>query len=269
MTEEAQAQRRNRKKTRSPNFPAIDLGKAIQRAQELYEEEHRHAAPFDVVVTHWGYRPTSSSAMQAVGALNAFGLIEVEGSGDEREIKLSNRGLDIVECGPESEERLKAMQEAALAPAIHREVWENYGGAKWGSDEAFRQFLIRQKGFNPKRAEPFIDQYKATISLAKLDSEGIMEVADGDESGDDGQGDRGSNPPQVKGAQMHPSSQQPPAGTLPLPVLLDDGSFQVVNIPKMTAKAFKFFKEQLEAYRSAIVQGQPESSADGEDQGEG
>lgn len=262
MAESDQAQQRKRNKTRSPNFPAIDLGKAIQRARELWSHEHGHSAPFDVVVGHWNYSPKSSSAMQVVAALNAFGLIESEGKGGDREIKLSDRALDIVVCeeGGESDQYWEAVQEAALAPSLHREVWENYGGARGGSDAAFRRYLIRQKGFNPKSADPFIEQYKATISFAKLDSEGKMgEVAD-DEFGDGSQQSGGESKPQQKGTQMVSSANQPPAGTLPLPVLLDDGSFQVVNIPKMTNKAFKFFKQQLDTYRSAIVTDQSDEA---------
>lgn len=51
-------------------------------------------------------------------------------------------------------------------------------------------------------------------------------------------------------------------GVLPLPLLMPDGSIAVVDIPRMTATAFDFFKKQLDAYKAAIVVPDPPFDAD-------
>lgn len=51
-------------------------------------------------------------------------------------------------------------------------------------------------------------------------------------------------------------SQPAPANCpncLPLPVPRDDGTFQIVNIPRMTTKEFAFFTDLLDIYRGCIV----------------
>ena len=54
-----------------------------------------------------------------------------------------------------------------------------------------------------------------------------------------------------------------PDTILNLPVAMEDGSFKVIAIPKMTAKAFDFFKKQLDSYRDIIV-AQPSDGEAGE-----
>lgn len=39
----------------------------------------------------------------------------------------------------------------------------------------------------------------------------------------------------------------------PMPVMMDDGSFVVVEVPRMTDTEFEFFRGQLDVYRRGIV----------------
>ena len=82
--------------------------------------------------------------------------------------KLTPTALDIAADYPEgSPEYLVALKTAALKPKIHLELWN-----KWHSDlppdDEIRRYLVREKGFNDKTVADFITQYRATISLAKL-----------------------------------------------------------------------------------------------------
>ncbi len=49
------------------------------------------------------------------------------------------------------------------------------------------------------------------------------------------------------------SRELEPLDHLPLPIVKTPGVWEVVRIPFMTAEAFEFFKQQLEAYKDAIV----------------
>lgn len=87
--------------------------------------------------------------------------------------------------------------------------------------------------------------------VAKLGRCDIIEGGAGVETGDE------SMRPAEDGPKAGPEAQQmgttPTTNALPLPVLMDNGTFQVVSIPKMTRSAFDFFKRQLEAYAAAII----------------
>ena len=155
---------------RSPNFPYINLETAIARIRQLYQHEHRNAAPLSVVAGHWGYSSKSSSMDKAVAAVTAFGLAVVTGKGDRRELRVSERGLDIVEDErPDSEERAQAVRAAALAPAIHRELREKYGSIL-PSDANLRTHLIRERNFNPKAVGAVMANYRSTVEYAGLDN---------------------------------------------------------------------------------------------------
>lgn len=172
---------RRRSRRRSPNYPYIDLEAAMQRARQLYEQEQRHSAPWNAVAQHWGYSATSSSMDKVAAALGAYGLVNLTGTGDDRHIQLTERSLDIIEDErPESPERRKAIQEAALSPTIHRELRDQYG-TNLPSDATLRTYLIRQRDFNPNVVGSVIATYRSTIQYADLDSATSVPDNHGDE----------------------------------------------------------------------------------------
>src|SRR5271157_2723435 len=95
-----------RKRTRSPAYPYINLETAILRAKEFYDKELRNAANVNVAAKHWGYVEASSNAAQTVAALINFGLLQDEGVGDKRRVRLTQSGLRILlDTRPDSKER--------------------------------------------------------------------------------------------------------------------------------------------------------------------
>jgi hypothetical protein len=174
---------------RSPAYPGINLETAIVRAKEFYAKERRNAANVTVAVQHWGFNPSSGGAYIIVAALKSFGLLDEEGSGKERKVKLSSRGLRIVlDDRPESQERMAAIKEAATSPRIHGQLWKKYR-AHLPSDANLRHELIFDWKFNENTVDWFIKEYRDTIRFAQLtDSDTISseeqdssEVEEGDE----------------------------------------------------------------------------------------
>src|SRR4030095_10215657 len=93
---------------RGPNFPAISLPKAIERAQGLYDIEKRNAVPAEVALRHWGYtNPKSSSATMTMAALRSYGLLDYVGSGKTLQVKLSPRALKVLLKTPERDAEIK------------------------------------------------------------------------------------------------------------------------------------------------------------------
>lgn len=153
---------------RSPNFPAMTLEEAIQKARALWDAEKRSFAPVKVVYKHWGYSPTSSGARSVLAALNAFGLLDFRGSGDTREGKLSQRALTILidpDAAPQE------LRNAAKAPKLYRELLASYPEG-FPSDATLRSNLILKRGFNDKTVDSAIRDFKKTMEFAKVDLSG-------------------------------------------------------------------------------------------------
>lgn len=161
-------------KERSPNYPGIALETALEKARILREREGKRYAPSETVLHHWGYVPKSSGGLVALSALKKFGLIDDQGKGSNRRIKLSDLALRILlDDREESTERNEAIKQAALNPVIHQKLWNQYG-AELPSDDNLLVTLRRDEGFTDNAAKDLIKEYRSTIELAKLKGSDIM-----------------------------------------------------------------------------------------------
>lgn len=167
----------SKKKPRSPAYPAIDLAIALQRAEKIREEEGRNATNVDTALGHWGYRAKSGQGMAVLSALIKYGLLQAEGSADERTVRLTPLAMKVLlDDRPESAERLAAIREAALLPTIFNEVWKKYQGAL-PSDSTLRYHLRFERNFQDEAADSCIKNLRGTLSYAQLPaSEHMSEV---------------------------------------------------------------------------------------------
>ena len=160
--------KRGKKEGRSPGYPAIDLETALERARQIKEEDQRHFAPIDAVMKHWGYTSRSGPVQTTWSALIKFGLLEVRGTGSERQGRITDLAWRIlIDNREESPARLKAIQEAALNPVIHQKLWDRYEG-NLPSDETFRIHLLRDYKFTEGAVKDFIGEFKRTIAFANI-----------------------------------------------------------------------------------------------------
>lgn len=165
---------------RSPNYPGIPLNKAVDRAEVLYGIARRNAAPAKLVLERWGYSPKSGAGMVTLAAVKHFGLIEDEGRGDNRQVKLSDGAITII-LSPHGDERAAAIKAAALRPAMHRVLWEKYG-SELPSQDVVRYYLLQEHGFSENGARDLIHEYRETIQFAGLEG---SDTLDRDESASD------------------------------------------------------------------------------------
>lgn len=157
-----------RKRERSPSYPAISLGPAVEKAKDLYRAEKGYPAPIDTILKHWGYRPKSGAGLVAVAALLKFGLLEDEGSAASRKARVTELAQRIIrDTREESPERDRLLRDAALRPQIHTELWERFGPSL-PSDSNLQHTLIFEYGFTDGGAQEFIRQFKATVAFARL-----------------------------------------------------------------------------------------------------
>ncbi len=155
-------------RTRSPAYPYLDLRAALEKAAVLWRTEGRHAVVVSLAMQHWGYKAESSTGYSCVAALKKFGLVDEEGTGENRQMRLSRLALAVLlDDDRASPERNSALRTAALSPRIHAELWEKYG-PDLPSDGSLRRFLILEKNFNEAAVEEFLEEYKSTVAFAGL-----------------------------------------------------------------------------------------------------
>jgi hypothetical protein len=189
---------------RSPSYPYMSLGKAIERIQTMHDAEGRHAARFDVLAKRWGFAAQSSSAAQTVAALRQYGLLEVEkGMGFDRTFRLTDRALRIL-LDKRPGERTKALQDAAKAPKLYGDLWEKWGSVL-PSDENGQSHLTVDRGFNPTVVEGLLGNYKETLRVASLLVAGTLP-----DEGPDNDGASETEQPEVESiAEQERTSGQP------------------------------------------------------------
>lgn len=165
---------KRKKKGRSPSYPAISLKIAIEKAGMLYQKEGKHATPTATALSDMGYSTTSGAGIVALAALKKFGLVEDEGSGKDRVVKLTDLALDII-LSPDDDStgKMQAIQHAAMVPPIHSELWKEFEGSL-PSPANLRHNLIRKRNFTDSGANEFIRQFSETIAFAKLAESAIM-----------------------------------------------------------------------------------------------
>ena len=173
-----------RREGRSPSYPGIDLAKALERAKEMYERDGRNAAHVDNILSHWGYSPKAGPGRTTFAALKKFGLMTEESSGAHRRGRLSDLALRILlDERPSSPDKRKAIQQAALTPSIHRELWDEYGGSL-PSDETLRTLLRIDRKFTETGAADFINEFRSTIAFANLEGANIPQHHEDEGSAD-------------------------------------------------------------------------------------
>lgn len=163
------------KKSRSPNYPSMDLQEAMNKTELLYKAQKRHPVPVSVAAEPLGYGPKSSSFLQAIATLRAYGLIEASGSGDDRKIAVSERAMKIL---LDHRDKQKLLQEVAITPSIFKEIWEKFYNLEDGMapDDSIKHHLIfdREGTYPPQIAESILADFKATIEFANLGISAII-----------------------------------------------------------------------------------------------
>lgn len=164
-------------RARSPQFPFIPLGKAVERARQFEQEFRGHAARPANVVTTWGYKEKTSGGIQTLAALVAFGLLDDEGQSEARRLKLSALGAAILkDARPGARE--EALKKAALKPKVIAELWPSWGADRPPDHECI-SMLHLDRHFTEEAAPRFLEVYDATIRYAGLaDSDKIDHTAE-------------------------------------------------------------------------------------------
>jgi len=248
MAQEGATQAARKKKERSPGYPGINLEEAIERARQLYQEERRNYAPVSAILEHWGYQPKSGAGLVALAALKKFGLLEDEGSSQNRRGRLTDAAFRILaDSRPDSAERQDLIKQAALTPTIHRELWEQFNG-DLPSDANLDYELRTRRHFTDSAARDFIREFRETVGYAGLDSSDSI----GGSSGDTGEPGAGGKP-HSGGFQDQPMTE---GRIVAIPLGPNQWATLQASFP-LSKAAWDQMKAVLEAMRPALVQDEP------------
>jgi hypothetical protein len=154
------------KKDRSPSFPFIPLGVAVQRLEAFEKYFGRHPTPAKKAGLAWGMKEQSSQADQTLAALRSFGFILYDGSGPARIVTISEDGRTYLRAQQDSVKEA-SLKQAALRPKVIRKFW-----AAWGADRppdaVALDTLILHNAFSDNGARAFLKVYDDTVTFAKL-----------------------------------------------------------------------------------------------------
>jgi len=161
MTQKAQAAQATTTggRNRSPNYPAISLGEAIQRIQAIYRQQQQHPTNREVFAKLLGYNSLNGASAVLISALSKYGLLEGHG---ER-LRVSALGQDLSLHRPDDPEYAAAVEQAAFTPTLFRDLHERYPNGL-PSDHSVRVDLVKGR-FNPKTVDGVIRVYRDTLEL--------------------------------------------------------------------------------------------------------
>lgn len=260
-----------KKKARSPSYPAIGLKRCVELAQKFWDLDKRQSVLAARAAINFGYSSKSSGGQLATAALKKFGLLAEEGANDARKLKLTDLAIGIL--NPSSPNRDDLVKVAALTPSIHAELWKLYNG-ELPSDGTIRDYLVFDRLFTEEAAAALISEFRDTIAFAKLAPSDTVQPSS-DAEADIGTetpttASRAPIPPAVRVIPPQPKAQpqqQPPPvaptmNTSPtlidFPVPLPSGIVAFFRLPPtMSAIDFNFYKGLLDAYRPGLVKDQP------------
>jgi len=160
---------------RSPSYPVMSLADAITAVGKIEGQYRASKVDREVAAKMIGYSGLSGPANKALAALAQYGLVERAGKG---EMRVTARARAILH--PDSaEEKRRELREAAMEPALFREMQERWPDMIPPEDGVISYF--NRRGFNPSAIRPAAKAYLQTLLF--LEEAGASEshgVADGE-----------------------------------------------------------------------------------------
>ena len=146
-------------KVRSPNYPSMSLGPAIEAVRAAFKKDNRNKMSREVLAKHLGYTSLNGRALTKIGAVRAYGLID--GSGDE--LRVSDDAVHALVAPKDSPDRTAALARMARKPSLFGEIQKHFTDS-FPSLENLSHWLVTQ-GFTVDAAEKAAKSYLATMNL--------------------------------------------------------------------------------------------------------
>lgn len=157
-------------RTRSPEYPYIDLSGAISHIETLYNKEGRAPVPKEVVAEHCGYASYNGSAAKVLAALKKYGLITKVDSG----FQLTEDAIAIVALKGADPNgiRAKAIKTSADSVELFSSMRDEFGASASAPNLTAQ---LQMKGFSKEGAAKASKVYLSTMELVSRESGGYDE----------------------------------------------------------------------------------------------
>jgi hypothetical protein len=182
----------------SGRFPFINLAKALERGQQIFDNDKSgRGLKVPVAFAAWDYSEKSSGGFQTVGALKQYGILEDEGSKDDRSVKLTQEARHYYLTEIDEERRKLRSKFATNPPLMHYmlEQWD-YGTV---DDAVARSHLKTVIGLNDQSARSALGVYKDNLSFVGVKGSHSSSVNETPpvETGDNVEQKRSTNVPET------------------------------------------------------------------------
>jgi hypothetical protein len=227
-------------KVRSPNYPSMSLGPALEAVRAAYGKENRNKMSRAVLAKHMGYTSLNGRALGKIGAVRAYGL--VEGSGDE--LRITDDAVKALMAPASSNERTEALGRLASRPQLFQELTKGFPTMP-SLDNL--QYALVKRGFTQDAAEKAAKSYLATMNLAG----GIQDEYNppDEEIGDDpAEDDIPPPPPPPRKAKIMEGERELTTG-----LLAKDASFRLIVSGNIGVKEIERLIQKLEIDKDILA----------------
>jgi len=145
---------------RSPNCPQITFEEAAAKGRLVYEKEHTHPSPKEVVAQSLGYSGINGRSLSMIGALRQYGILD--GSGEALRVTEDAVAYFELEGGAE---RTGALVRMVFQPPFFAQIRADFPD-QLPSEANLKHYLIRH-GFLPDAAANVIRVYRENIRLVE------------------------------------------------------------------------------------------------------
>ncbi len=250
--DEKPSKKRDKPTHRSRAYPAITLEAAIARTKTLYDNDKRHPILTRSAVAYWDLSEGSGSAIRTLAALRHYGLTEATGRGDDRRLRVTDLGMEIViHPDHDSDEFIRYVQQAALTPPFFKELWEKYDG-ELPNDVSLKHELERSGDLNANIIPEFISTLRANLEFAKLNGSSILaaQVANKDTVKDPPKNENEGGTVQIPKRPAMPTANQT---YYDVSVPLKGSAPAALHIPMpLSAENYDYMIKMLEAQMSLV-----------------
>ncbi len=194
-------------KGRSPNFPYVSLGEAIECAKKLFGKQRRAPVSPDVAINSWGFKKPTGSSSRYLSALRQYGLLDYSGAG--KDVRVSDLAITIIHGTVE--DRAEAIKKAALCPNIFSRLVDDYPDG-FPDENGLKSALITKMKFSVDAAGRCVRSFMDTMRIAELDLNKFSALKDEDVHADENAVDTHDLPADTsdKGQDVEPTETPDP-----------------------------------------------------------
>lgn len=164
------APRKSSERLRSPAYPHISLPDAVWLVQKIRPvADGSHAVSLSAAAEALELAPESSWLNLRLAALKKFGLIEDLPAGEtrERRVRLTSTAVMLGTIPHYDVMNRVLRQQAALRPPIYEDLWNRFGPIL-PANEPMREYLVKERQFNPQSVDALLDNFRSTVEYAEL-----------------------------------------------------------------------------------------------------